>query len=87
LNYSAIGLVNTFGRYFKGIDISKYTRQPEKIANKVYANRMGNGNEESGEGWKYRGRGFLQITGKDNYLVLSKDTRIDCFNNPDMYLP
>ena len=59
---------------------------PKRIANFVYANQNGNGNESSGEGWKYRGRGFIQITGKDNYLMLSKDTRIDYLNNPDLLL-
>lgn len=59
---------------------------PKRIANFVYANQNGNGNEASGEGWKYRGRGFIQITGKDNYLMLSKDTRIDYLNNPDLLL-
>jgi len=63
-----------------------YERKPEMIANRVYANRMGNGNEQSGDGWKYRGRGFLQITGRENYLLLSKDTRIDFLNNPDLLL-
>ena len=87
LNYSAKGLSTTFKKYFPTIELANaYQRQPEKIANRVYANRMGNGNEQSGEGWKYRGRGFLQITGKDNYLVLSKDARIDCFDNPDILL-
>lgn len=87
LNYSAAGLAKTFKKYFATIELAnKYQRNPEKIANKVYANRMGNGNEESGDGWKYRGRGFLQITGHDNYLMLSKDTRIDCFDNPDLLL-
>tara|TARA_R110000782_G_C14572414_1_gene387535 strand:+ start:30 stop:584 length:555 start_codon:yes stop_codon:yes gene_type:complete len=86
LNYSSINLVDTFERYFKGIDISTYARKPEKIANRVYANRMGNGNEASGEGWKYRGRGFIQLTGKNNYILLSKDTRIDFLNNPDLLL-
>ena len=87
LNYSAKGLGTTFKKYFPTIELANaYQRQPEKIANRVYANRMGNGNEQSGEGWKYRGRGFLQITGKDNYLVLSKDARIDCFDNPDILL-
>lgn len=65
---------------------SDYARNPQKIANLVYANRMGNGNEASGDGWKYRGRGFIQITGKNNYLLLSKDTRIDYLNNPDLLL-
>jgi putative chitinase len=87
LNYSAKGLSTTFRRYFPTPqDTLRYERKPQLIANKVYANRMGNGSEDTGEGWKYRGRGFFQITGKNNYLVLSKDVRIDCFNNPDLLL-
>lgn len=87
LNYSAQGLRTTFLKYFPTIAIAnRYARNPEMIANRVYANRMGNGNEASGDGWKYRGRGFLQITGLDNYRLLSKDTRIDYVNNPDWLL-
>jgi putative chitinase len=87
LNYSAKGLSTTFRRYFPTPqDTLRYERKPQLIANKVYANRMGNGSEDTGEGWRYRGRGFFQITGKNNYLVLSKDARIDCFNNPDLLL-
>lgn len=87
LNYSSQGLRTTFLKYFPTIEIAnKYARQPERIANRVYANRMSNGDEASGEGWKYRGRGFIQITGKDNYRLLSKDTRIDYLNNPDWLL-
>ncbi len=86
LNYSANGLRKTFGKYFTDLEAIKYQRKPEQIANRVYANRMGNGNEASGDGWKYRGRGFIQITGKNNYTVLSKDTRIDYLNNPDLLL-
>lgn len=86
LNYSATGLVKTFPKYFN-VGLSKeYERKPDKIANLVYANRMGNGDEKSGDGYKYRGRGFVQITGKDNYNQLSKDTGIDFVSNPDLLL-
>jgi len=86
LNYSANGLRTTFGKYFTELESIKYQRKPELIANRVYSNRMGNGIESSGDGWKYRGRGFIQITGKNNYLLLSKDTRMDYLNNPDLLL-
>jgi putative chitinase len=87
LNYSAKGLLKTFPKYFKNItESTEYARQSEKIANRVYANRMGNGDYESGEGWKYRGRGFIQITGKENYFRLANDTDIDCLKNPDLLL-
>lgn len=87
LNYSSEGLTKTFKKYFPTIALCNfYARNPEKIANRVYANRMGNGNESSGDGWKYRGRGFIQITGKENYAKLSKDTGIDFVNNPDLLL-
>jgi len=73
LNYSADGLMKIFKKYFPTKVIAMaYQRQPEKIANKVYANRMGNGPENTGEGYKYRGRGALQLTGKDNYIAFSK---------------
>jgi len=86
LNYGIGGLLSTFSKYFTEDTAKIYARKPEKIANKVYANRMGNGNEASGDGWKYRGRGFIQITGKNNYIILSKDTKIDFVNNPDLLL-
>lgn len=87
LNYSAKGLGTTFKKYFPNtILANKYARQPEKIANRVYANRMGNGNEASGEGWKYRGRGFIQITGKENYFRLQVDTDLPVLRNPDLLL-
>lgn len=73
LNYSASGLLSTFGRYFTAAEAEAYARQPEKIANRAYANRMGNGPESSGDGWRYRGRGFVQITGKDNYKKFGID--------------
>lgn len=67
LNYSAKGLVGIFKKYFSPTLAIAYERQPEKIANRVYAGRMGNGDEHSGDGYKYRGRGYIQLTGKENY--------------------
>ncbi len=72
LNYSAQGLQGIFGKYFPGNLEELYARNPEKIANRVYASRMGNGDEKSGDGWKFRGRGALQLTGKDNYAAFAK---------------
>jgi putative chitinase len=72
LNYSAQGLQGTFGKYFPGNLEESYARNPEKIANRVYASRMGNGDEKSGDGYKFRGRGALQLTGKDNYAAFAK---------------
>lgn len=86
LNYSKSGLLKVFGKYFNEEKAERYARKPEQIANIVYANRMGNGPNESGEGWKYRGRGFIQITGKNNYTKLSKFTGIDYVNYPDKLL-
>jgi len=72
LNYSANGLRTTFGKYFPTLAIAnQYARKPEKIANRAYASRMGNGNESSGDGWKYRGRGTIQLTGKTNYQAFA----------------
>lgn len=86
LNYSASGLIRVFRKYFTDLEAIQYANQPQRIANKVYANRMGNGNEKSNEGWLYRGRGFIQVTGKENYFRLANDTDIDCFKNPDLLL-
>ena len=87
LNYSSERLLQIFPKYLiSKADADRYARQPERIANRVYANRMGNGNEASGEGWKYRGRGFIQITGKENYYRLYLDTDLDVIKNPDLLL-
>jgi len=85
LNYSAQGLQGVFGKYFPGNLEESYARQPEKIANRVYADRMGNGNEASGDGWKYRGRGALQLTGKANYEAFAKYLgHNEVLENPDL---
>ena len=87
LNYSKKALLTVFPKYFPTATIADaYARQPEKIANKVYANRMGNGSACSGDGWKYRGRGPIQITGKANYRKLEYDTGILCVRSPDLLL-
>jgi putative chitinase len=85
LNYSADGLTKIFGKYFDAAAAAKAARNPEKIANRVYANRMGNGNEASGDGWKYRGRGALQLTGKENYKAFADYLKKpEIMDNPDL---
>jgi putative chitinase len=85
LNYSASGLQTIFGKYFPGNLEESYARQPEKIASRVYADRMGNGNEASKDGYKFRGRGAIQLTGKDNYKQFSESIkRPDIMTNPDI---
>jgi putative chitinase len=86
LNYSADGLVKIFHKYFPDVAAAtSYARNPEKIANKVYGGRMGNGDEASGDGFKYRGRGAIQLTGKDNYAAFAKAIgRPDVLTNPDI---
>lgn len=88
LNYSQSGLLSVFRKYFTPAQALAYARKPEKIANRVYANRLGNGDEASGDGWKYRGRGAIQVTGKTNYmkcsLYLFNDERL--LTNPDKLL-
>jgi putative chitinase len=84
LNYSADGLKKIFGKYFPGNLNESYARQPEKIASRVYASRMGNGDEASKEGFKFRGRGYIQLTGKSNYTAFAKFIGEDTVANPDL---
>jgi putative chitinase len=84
LNYSADGLKKIFGKYFPGNLNESYARQPEKIAARVYGNRMGNRDESSKEGWKFRGRGYIQLTGKSNYEAFDKFVDDDILGNPDL---
>ena len=87
LNYSASALQSVFKKYFPNETLAnQYARQPEKIANRVYANRMGNGDEASGDGWKYRGRGLIQLTGFNNYKQCKDEMKIDIVKNPDLLL-
>lgn len=85
LNYSAAGLRKVFGKYFPTDEMAyEYARQPEKIANRVYANRMGNGDEASGDGWRHRGRGLIQLTGKNNYASFSLSADNNALLEPDL---
>jgi putative chitinase len=84
LNYGAKGLSTIFKKYFTPESAKEYERKPEKIANIVYANRMGNGPQASGEGYKFRGRGYIQLTGKDNYSAFDKTVEDDILATPDL---
>ena len=84
LNYSSDGLKKVFGKYFPGNLSESYAKQPEKIAARVYGNRMGNGDETTKEGFKYRGRGYIQLTGKSNYVNFTKFIGENCVENPDL---
>lgn len=84
LNYSADGLKKIFTKYFPGNLAESYARQPEKIASKVYGARMGNGDESTKEGYKFRGRGYIQLTGKDNYKSFGQSINEDIVSNPDL---
>lgn len=86
LNYSSERLLVVFPKYFTSATASKYHRKPSAIGSRVYANRMGNGDEASGDGYKFRGRGILQITGKNNYTACSTYLGIDLISNPDQLL-
>jgi putative chitinase len=84
LNYSAKGLNGIFKKYFPTeAAAASYARQPQKIASKVYGGRMGNGPESTGEGYKFRGRGYIQLTGKENYTAFGKAINEDICSNPD----
>lgn len=84
LNYSADGLKKIFGKYFPGDLSNSYAKNPEKIASRVYGSRMGNGDESTKDGFKFRGRGYIQLTGKDNYTKFTKFIGEDCIGNPDL---
>ena len=85
LNYSAKGLAGIFKKYFPTeAAAAPYARQPQKIASKVYGGRMGNGPESTGEGYKFRGRGYIQLTGKENYTAFGKSIGEDIISNPDV---
>lgn len=85
LNYSADGLKKIFPKYFAQAGLAEsYARQPEKIASRVYGGRMGNGDESTKEGFKFRGRGYIQLTGKSNYTEFDKFVDDDILGNPDL---
>jgi putative chitinase len=83
LNYSAAGLRAVFPTHFAAGEEDAYARHPERIANRVYANRMGNGDENSGDGWKYRGRGAIQVTGRGNYRLFGAGIGFDTLLAPE----
>lgn len=84
LNYSADGLKKIFGKYFPGSLNESYARNPQKIGSRVYGGRMGNGDESTGDGYKFRGRGYIQLTGKSNYTRFAKFIGEDVVSNPDL---
>lgn len=84
LNYSKSGLMKVFGKYFPNNLAESYAHQPEKIASRVYGNRLGNGDEASKEGWKYRGAGYIQLTGKENFRKFGEFLGVDLVSNPEL---
>jgi putative chitinase len=85
LNYSAKRLTEVFKKYFPTMERAmQYQRNPEKIANLVYGNRMGNGSESSGDGFRFRGRGFIQLTGKEMYIKFGRSINVDLVKNPEL---
>ena len=87
LRYSATALMRVWPSRFPNLEVAnQFAGNAEKIGNKVYCGRMGNGNEESGDGWKYHGRGLIQLTGKDNYANCGSSLGVDLVGNPDLLL-
>jgi putative chitinase len=84
MNYSAAGLESNFGKYFTAAEISDFANKPPMIANRVYANRNGNGSEASGDGWKFRGRAVIGITGRTNYTLCALGIDLDLINHPEL---
>ena len=84
LNYGSKGLLGTFPKYFNVTTATQYSRKPEMIASKVYGSRMGNGDESTKDGWKFRGRGYIQLTGKDNYTAFDKFVTENIIENPSL---
>jgi putative chitinase len=84
LDYSAERLMQVHPKYFRQVFANEYAHNPVKTANRIYADRLGNNNEKSGDGYKYRGRGYIQLTGKNNYALFSKHIGEDCLANPDL---
>jgi len=84
LNYSAEALLKVWPTHFDKTNVDKYAHNPEKIANRAYANRMGNGDEASGDGWRYAGKGLIQLTGRDNYRHYAQATGVDALAHPEL---
>ena len=84
LNYGSKGLLGTFPKYFNLTTATQYERKPEMIASKVYGGRMGNGDESTKDGWKFRGRGYIQLTGKNNYMAFDKFVTENIIESPDL---
>ena len=84
LNYGSKGLLGTFPKYFNLTTATQYERKPEMIASKVYGGRMGNGHESTKDGWKFRGRGYIQLTGKSNYMAFDKFVTENIIESPDL---